>query len=225
MIKLIIFDWDDVFTIGSKEGYFACYEQVLQKLKIPRNIKEERKRILSKWGGGHRETLTELLKEHLNLIDKACKIYEKNLFGDTYINPLSIPKGLQNLLKKLARSYTLALVTGVHPYNLKRVMRKFGIPNVFSQIITSYDLDDPHKAKPNPYMIQQIIKTQKINHSDVIFVGDAEGDVVMAKAAGVIPVVVLTGHLTTKEAKKLNVGYIIPDVTSLNEILHKLNSL
>jgi len=27
MIKSIIFDWDDVITLGSKVGYFKCYHQ------------------------------------------------------------------------------------------------------------------------------------------------------------------------------------------------------
>lgn len=34
MIKLIIFDWDDVFTLGSKEGYVYWLHETLVKLNI-----------------------------------------------------------------------------------------------------------------------------------------------------------------------------------------------
>ena len=59
-IKLLIFDWDDVFTLGSKEGYFACYHETLIGLGVNLNAKEERKRILKKWGQPHQEELDVL---------------------------------------------------------------------------------------------------------------------------------------------------------------------
>ena len=59
-IKLIIFDWDDVFTLGSKEGYYACYHQALEGVGVQLKPEKERKRILTKWGQSHREELKEL---------------------------------------------------------------------------------------------------------------------------------------------------------------------
>lgn len=103
-------------------------------------------------------------------------------------------------------------------------MPKFKIPNVFAHILSFYNLKDPTKGKPNPFSIEEIIRRTGINKHETIFVGDSENDVLTAKNAGVTPVVVLTGYLTRKEAKKLNVEYIIPDVTYLNKVLEKLNS-
>ena len=64
MIKLIIFDWDDVFTLGSKEGYFACYHKAINGVGVHLSPEEEHKRILAKWSRTFREELKELLKEH-----------------------------------------------------------------------------------------------------------------------------------------------------------------
>ncbi len=222
-IKLIIFDWDDVFTLGSKEGYFKCYHETLSELGIKLEPEEEKKRILAKWGRPHQEELKELLKEHPDLWEKSFKIYEEKLFGDAFIDCLSLVPGSNELLKRLKKEYILCVATGIHPKILKeRVIPKFGVPEVFSQIISAYDIDDPEKAKPHPYVAQQILGKQKIEPGQAILVGDAEHDVLMARAAGIEPVVVLTGHLSGEEAKALGVKYIIEDVTRLEDVLKSL---
>jgi beta-phosphoglucomutase-like phosphatase (HAD superfamily) len=81
MVKLIIFDWDDVITLGSKEGYYTCYEKTLKDLGLKISFEEMEKGIILKWGRTHRETLSEILKLYPSLLDKACKIYEGHLFG------------------------------------------------------------------------------------------------------------------------------------------------
>ena len=223
MIKLIIFDWDDVFTLGSKEGYFACYHMTLEKLGVCLDPKEEKKRILAKWSQSYREELRELLKENPSLLDEACEIYRKKLFGGTFINALKVLDGTVELLEKLKEKYILCLATGAHPKILKeQVMPKFNIPNVFSQIITSTDIKDIERQKPNSFMLEQIMKKQKARPQETVFVGDARTDVLMARNAGVTPIVVLTGHLSKKEAEELKVDYIIADVTHLEEVLEKL---
>lgn len=223
MIKLIIFDWDDVFTLGSKEGYFKCYHRALESVSINLEPKEEKKRILENWGKSHEDELKGLLKERPELIDGAVKAYEDNLFGNTFIDCLSIVSGTQDFLRRLNKKYTLALATGVHPKMLKeKIIPKFNIPNVFSQIITAYDIKDPNKRKPHPFVVREIIKNQNVLSEETIFVGDAENDVKLARNAGIIPVVVLTGHLTKKEAEALKVSHIIKNIISLEEVLNNL---
>lgn len=219
MIKLIIFDWDDVITLGSKEGYFQCYHQTLVDLGVKLAPREERQRILAKWGRTHREELQELLKEQPGLLDQACKIYEQKLFSGIFIKSLKLVNGVTELLLRLQKKYSLSVVTGIHPRILKQVMSKFKVPQVFTQIITAYDLQDATKQKPHPYVIQEILKKQKISPQETILVGDAESDISMAQKACVTPVVVLTGHLSQTEAKKLEVQYIIKDVTQLEKVL------
>ena len=220
MIRLIIFDWDDVFTIGSKEGYFKCYHETLADLGIILDPEEEKKRILAKWSRPHREELRELLKENPGLLDKACKIYEDKLFGDTFVNSLSIVKGAIELLQRLEKNYILCIATGINPIVLReKVMPRFGFPQVFSQIISSYDIENVDKQKPDPFMVEEILKTQKIGPEEAILVGDAKSDILMAKEAKVTPVAVLTGHLNRQEAEKLGVNYIIDNVTQLEGIL------
>ena len=223
-IKLIIFDWDDVFTLGSKDGYFKCYHETLEELEVHLSPEEEKKRILTKWGQPHREELRELLKEKSELLDQACVIYEKKLFGNTFTDCLSLVPGVIELLNRLNQKYILAVATGLNSTIMKeRVIPKFKVPNVFSQIISTYDIEDPKNHKPSPYIANEILKKHGVLPGEALLVGDAENDVLMAQSANIIPVVVLTGHLIKTEAEQLNVKYIINDVTQIEKVLDELD--
>lgn len=222
MIKLIIFDWDDVVVLGAKDAYFASYHKALADLGIHLSPEEERKRILLKWSKHHREEFKELLKEHLDLVDQACLIYEKEK-EKIFLKTLRILPGTQELLKSLSKKYLLAVSSGNTLSMIQdKIIPHFKIPNVFSQFISSHDIHDPEKTKPHPYMLEVIMKKQNIPPEQTVYVGDALTDVQMARNANVSPIVVLTGHLSQKEAENLHVEWIIPDITRLPKVLNPL---
>lgn len=223
MIKLIIFDWDDVFSIGSKEGYVKCYQAVLDKFGIEFDLEEKKKRIMAHWGQPYHHTVDELLREKPELKEQGYEVYRKNLFGDTFVSSLHLVPHANELLLQLHKNYTLAIASGVQPQLLKEtIFPKFDIPDVFTEIITSHDLEDSSKSKPHPHMVQEIMRHRNVSTNETVMVGDAKNDVLMAQNAGVTPIVVLTGHLNRNEAEELNVKYIIEDVTKIEAILNKL---
>lgn len=225
MLKLIIFDWDDVITRGSTDAYLKCYHEAISSLGVNLDPEEEKRRILAKWGSPAREELRELLKERSDLLDEAEQRYEATLMGNTFTDCLSlVSEGIPQMLERLKEKYTLSIATGVNPRLLKeKIMPKFGIPPVFSQIESAYDVPDPEKGKPHPYMVDQILLKQEVKPEEALLIGDARGDVLMARVAGVMPVVVLTGHLKEEEAKALGVNYIIPDVIHIEALLPTLS--
>jgi phosphoglycolate phosphatase len=219
MKKLLIFDWDDVVTLGSKEGYYACYRETLNELGIIFPENELHRRIQKRWGQPFHEELKELLLEKPELIDNADKIFEQKFWGDIFVRELYEVNGANELLTYLHSKYTLAVATGNHPDMLrKKIFPLFKIPDVFTQIITSYDVP-PEKTKPHPFMLEQIMKTQNVTPSETLYIGDAENDARMAQSAGVEPVTVLTGHLNRHQAEQLGVTLILPDITHLKKIL------
>jgi HAD superfamily hydrolase (TIGR01509 family) len=223
MIKLIIFDWDDVFTQNSIKGYYKCYHEALKGVGITLSPDEEDKRIKAKWGSGHKAQLEYLLKEHPELVTEAVEIYQENFFGDTFVDCLTVIPGAQGFLKRLAQNYILTIATGAHPKFIKdRLFPKFHIPDVFSQVLTIYDIDDLAHAKPHPYMANKILEAQNVKPEHAVLVGDAASDMQMAWNAGVEPIAVLTGHLNRQEAKKLGVKHIIENVILLEPELKKL---
>ncbi len=219
MIKLIIFDWDDVITIGSKEGYFACHSQTLQQLGVKLSESEFKKRMLENWGKTHVETWKALLKEHPVLFEKACKLYVKKLFSD-FSKHISVLPNTRELLQKLSKKYILCVVTGMDGKLLReKVIPDFKIPAVFSTIIPTSEIKNPAHYKPSPYMVHLLLKKYHLHPSEAIVVGDGKNDVLMAQNADVMPIVVLSGNLTEKEAKELGVKLIIKDVTYLEDVL------
>lgn len=225
MIKLIIFDWDDVFTSGSIKGYYKCYHEAMTGVGVHLTAEEEDKRIKAKWGTNHRTQLEELLKENPELVDKAVEIYEQHLFGSTFVDCLTVTPGAQDFLTDLAKRYKLAVATGAHPQILReRLMPKFNIPDVFARIISVYDLDDPAHGKPHPFMPIKIMEAENVTPAETVLVGDAIGDMQMAWNAGIEPIAVLTGHLNREQAEKLGVKHIIENVTLLEPELEKFTA-
>lgn len=175
------------------------------------------------WGAGHRAQLAELLKETPELVDRAVEAYEQHLFGSIFVDSLTILPGAQEFLTDLAKRYKLAVATGAHPAVLReRLFPKFATPEVFTEVITIYDLDDPAHAKPHPFMPNKIMETAGVSKEETVLVGDAASDMQMAWNAGIEPVAVLTGHLTREQAKKIGVKHIIEDVTKLEPELEKV---
>jgi phosphoglycolate phosphatase-like HAD superfamily hydrolase len=224
MIKLIIFDWDDVFTLGSKEGYVKCLHDTLRETGVNVTREDMLAAILPIWSNPHEDQIALFVHDQPQLLADACRIYEEKFFGDTFVDSLSFVPGANDLLKRLHGKYVLAVATGAHPTLLhERIMPKFGVPDVFAQIVSGYDIDDVEKQKPHPHMLEKIMAEQGVLSSETIMVGDAKTDVQMARSAGVVPVVVLTGHLSRSEAEELDVLYIAPSVADLEPILKKLN--
>ncbi len=219
MIKLLVFDWDDVIILGAKEGYYVCYRETLKEFGIVFSEEELHRRIQRKWGQPFREELEELLIEHPELLKKACEVYEKKFWGDTFLRALKEVEGANTVLETLSRTYILAVATGNHPRMLsEKIMPSFRIPNVFRQILTAFDVP-PARMKPHPYMLETIMNTQGVSSDETLYIGDAANDVLMAQRAHVEPIVVLTGHLTRMQAEQLGVKTIIPTVTDLPDIL------
>lgn len=224
MIKLLIFDWDDVFTLGAKEGYYACYRKALNAVSIRLSEKEFDKRIKAKWGTPFQYVLEELLKEHPSLVDEACEVYDREYWGETFVNTLSYSKGTDDLLLRLKDHYILTVATGNRRKMLnERIFPHFNIPNVFSTIISSHDIEDHTKSKPHPYMLEMLMNKYDVTKAETFYIGDAPTDMQMARAAGVEPVAVLTGHLTREAAEELGIKYIIEKITDLESVLNSLN--
>ncbi len=221
-LKLIIFDWDDVFTHGSTDGYYSCYKAAADRVAPDTDFEHVKRVVKELWGRPARDVIVKILGDQAHRVEEVNGYYEECLFSDTFLNNISFIDGGQELFHRLSQKYKLAIATGMHPKLLKEhVMPKFGISqDLFVQIMSIYDLLDQSRGKPHPDMIEVILSKQKINPTEAIMVGDAPGDMNMAFAAHVEPIAVLTGHLSEEQAKNLGVKNIIPRVTDIESVLN-----
>lgn len=224
MIKLLIFDWDDVITLGGKEGYFACYHAALVAVGVHLSPEEEHTRIMAKWSKPVVEELKELLKEHPERVTKAHEAYKKEK-DRIFLKNLRILQGTNKILTQLRKRYTLAVATGNTEQMIRdKIIPHFRIPSVFSYILSSHDVHDVDKTKPHPYMLEFLMQRTNMLPHETVYVGDAATDLTMAQNAGVTPVIVLTGHLSKKEAQDLGATWIIADITHLPDALSKIEN-
>lgn len=222
-MKLIIFDWDDTFTTGGIEGYYQCYHKALVEVGLNLSQDEERRIIRQFWGRPHREVLTALVGERTDLFVDAVRLYNVHLLDGTFLNCLSLVPGALDVLEMLKNNYILTIASAGNPQVLKeQVFPHFQVPDVFAQILTSRELPDPSRGKPHADLVLQIMRDQNIEKADTLVVGDGGSDVLMAQAAGALPVVVLTGQLTRENAQDLGVVHILEDVTELPGLLETL---
>lgn len=222
MLKLIIFDWDDVFTLGSTNAYHACYITAAKEAGASTNPEIIKKVVNELWGRPHEFVIETYLGEEKHLLEEVNQYYSEYIQSEVFLNELSIIPGSVELLERLYKKYKLAVISGINPILLQKVFHKFSVPPVFEKITTSYDLVDRNRGKPYPDMMLQTLEYFGVVPNEAVHVGDASSDVKMALAVGVEPVVVLTGQLTKSEAVNLKVAHILNDVTKLEELLTKL---
>jgi len=146
------------------------------------------------------------------IFQRSYKKYEK--IYDS-INP-----DLEVILEKLKeRLIPMAIISNTKRKRLDFFSNKYRLFEYFSIIISR---SDTLFRKPNPYPINlalNLIKTkfkfEKINKSEVYFVGDLPTDVECAKKAGVNSIALLSGHGTTKDLEKSNPTFIIRNFKEL----------
>ncbi len=216
MLKLIVFDWDDCIVQGSSEAYYATYAAAIKEHGIEVDLDTVEKQVRALWGRPHRLVIESIIGiGHTKLTD-VVHSYERLVSSDFFFQHLSLITGAKEALLMLKDDYKLAIATGMNAVSLKeRLIPHFDMEGIFSSIISSSELLDPGRGKPYPDMLLKLLKDFNVSSSEALMVGDASTDVLMAQAAEVRPIVVLTGQLTKEEAEQLGVRDVISSVASL----------
>jgi len=225
MIKLLIFDWDDTLTTGSIEGYYKCYAAALISVGVRIGYAQVVAGVQAYWGRPHQVVMSNLLPDHPGLVEAACQVYRQAVRSELFTDGITMVPGANEVLESLATRYTIALATSCNPDTLHTVMRQCGTPRVWSEILTLPELDDPiNQGKPSGYMAEKIMSTLRFSPEETLIIGDAPGDVGMAKSSGARVVIVQTGVLTEREARALAADFILPTVADLPQVLESLQA-
>ena len=151
--------------------------------------------------------------ERKKVFDVFKKYYLEHY--DDYTHPY---KGMKEMLEnKLKGKVSLAVVSNKDNDLVNKIINK-EFPNCFDIIQGSY-LD--HPKKPDPYLINKIIKENNLNKEECLYVGDTDVDKDSATNANLPYLLVNYGYRTKEEMKKLCPNdTTIADIDSLyNEII------
>jgi phosphoglycolate phosphatase len=107
----------------------------------------------------------------------------------------------------------MAVATTKSSVTANRVLEHFGIRKYFVQVQGT----DDTPAKPDPYVVNRILREQGWSAKETALVGDSEVDILCAHNAGIQAWAVTWGSLPEQRAIELGADRIVKNMTELLE--------
>ncbi len=212
--KLILFDFDGVL-VRSNHCHLKNIRDTFADLDVPLDVSDAG--IMRHFGKSYKVLISDLLDDEYRTpeIEHALGKRLREKFEDEkFFESFERIEGLSSYLFGLRKNgYELGIASGNGHAVLEMWTAKLGIRDFFGLLI---GVDDVKRGKPHPDMVFLASEFFKVDVSDIVYVGDARNDVLMAKSAGAQSAVVLSGVLSREEACGLSVDMIADDVTKLD---------
>lgn len=213
MIKLIIFDFDGTL-FDTKEDIARSVNIYLKEL----GFKElEKEKIYKFIGNGSDYLLKKSLEEigeknfsNYN-IERFLEIYRKE--STKKVKPFD---GIIDILENL-KEKTLYIITNKDEESARIILRKFDMEKYFKKVIgrDTYSL-----KKPDPSLMEIVLKEENVKRDEVLMVGDSEIDFRFAKESQVKIAIVLWGGIgEVEELKKLKADFILNEPKEILNIV------
>ncbi len=215
MIKLIIFDFDGTL-FDTKEDIARSVNIYLKELGFEELEKEKIYKFI---GNGSDYLLKKSLEE---LKAKDFSNYDIERFLEIYreestksVKPFDgIPDVIKNLKDK-----NLYIVTNKDEESARLILKKFDMEKYFKKVVGR---DTFNLKKPDPKILDIILKEENLIREEVIIIGDSEIDYQFAKNCNVKIAIVLWGGIGEIEnLKKLDADFFLNEP---NEILNIIKS-
>jgi len=208
--KLIIFDLDGTI-VDAYDAIIDSFNYMMKKLHLPAIDPTTIRRAV---GWGDVKLLSPFL--HNKIVKKALRIYRPHHKISLLKKSHPIP-GAKNILKYLKKKgYKIAVASNRPSEFSKILIRHLKIDKFFDYVLCA---DQIKKAKPNPEIINKIMKLFSISRRQTVYVGDMTVDIQAAKAAKVKSIAVLTGSSSKKEIKAKKPDYIFKNITYIKKVL------
>jgi HAD superfamily hydrolase (TIGR01509 family) len=216
----LIFDLDGTL-IDSVGIYYIMMESVFEKLHWPRVSREVMRKAIKddgfEWGlvlpAGTGRSEEELMAE--------ARVVIRDMYPRVFEDRVPVLPGADHVLKKLhAHNVKLGLVTSTlgRFIEFKLIpLKKCGVRDLFHSVIT---LDDVKNRKPSGDPLVECARRLGADPGRCAYVGDAAGDIVAGKAAGMKTIAVLTGLDDYQTLKAEGPDMIVDSVSQLPERLN-----
>ncbi len=188
MIKAILFDMNGII-IDDEHIHEQAFCETVNKFDIDLSHEEYLKCCAGKTDKqGYIDIENEF---HVDLpIEKLLKekaqVYLK-LFPENKVSY----KGVINLIKKLAKEYTIALTSSSSRAEVDLVIKEFGISDNFAVTISG---DDVNKGKPNPEPYIKTAQIISVKSKECVVIEDSVSGIRSAKDAGCYCIAITTTH-------------------------------
>ncbi|MGL5257595.1 MAG: HAD family hydrolase [Proteocatella sp.] len=221
MKKLAIFDLDGTL-ISSLDDLTLSINEALSYYSLPNISKLQCQHAI---GDGARMLLKRVLKlvnftpesesEFELMLDKYNSIYGASPKSNT------VPfDGIMDMLSNLkTMGYTIGVVSNKPDVFTKEISK-----NLFGDFLDfAYGQKDGFPKKPDPYLVNLVIKEQGFKKSDSVYIGDSDIDVITAKNAEITSIAVSWGYRSRELLIENAPCYIADSVSELTDIFDKLS--
>lgn len=224
-VRCIMFDLDGTL-VDSAPDIALSLNKMLQQLDFPaRDLQQVRDWI----GNGAGRLIKRALTGEVDgeppddLFKQAHRLFFD--IYDQHINVESVmyPGALEGLNALQEQSYILACVTNKPRRFTPPLLEAFAIDHIFDYLICGDDLE---VKKPDPRVLQTILKQTNLTSTQAVMVGDSASDINAAKAAKMKSFCVSYGYhqgnLSGKGVDALGADYIIDSIAEIPQyLLHK----
>jgi HAD superfamily hydrolase (TIGR01549 family) len=212
IVRCIIFDVDGTL-IDSKIDIADAQLWVLRQLGVDRWKRED---IYPRIGRPLTETFQELLPSELHdRITEAKRMYIAH-YRPRALDTTTLFPGVEETLATLhARKIGMAVATTKSGVTANRVLKHFGIRHYFAQVQGT----DETPAKPDPYVINRILKQQSWLPQETVMVGDSEVDILCALNAGIEAWAVTWGSIREDRAVELGADRIVRAMVEIPNLI------
>lgn len=200
-IKVVAFDCDGVM-FDTVKANTVFYNRILNHLGLPDMTPQQFEYASMHTADG---VLAELVKDRK--LYEAAQAYRQEIGYRPFIRYMEMDPHLKPLLKKLRPRYKTAIATN-RTDSIDWVLDAFDLKRDFDYVVSALDVEHP---KPDPELLQKILKRYRIRPEQAVYIGDSILDELAARAAGL--------HLVACRNKNLRADYHIDRLKDLEKIL------
>lgn len=209
-IKAIIFDYDGVLGNSHPFNSYACKESAKM---CGIELAEDVYRACAPGGATIHDIATCIVTHYgkPELVDQY--IQYKRTFDKDYVKEVQILPDVEQVVKKLAKTYPLGVNTGTRHILVDSFLHKYDLYNLFQFTVAAEDIK---KGKPDPESYLLACQKLSLDPSNCLVVEDGVSGIISAKKAGCY-VVGITGMLSQSELRELSCDLVI---NKLSELIH-----
>lgn len=214
MYKAVIFDLDGTI-LNTLDDLFCSTNYALEQYNLKNRTYEEIRCFV---GNGVRVLIEKAVGEDYQyLVENVIQEF-KNHYRDHSLDHIKEYDGIKELLVELKRKgIKLAVVTNKFNLAAQGIVNKH-FPGIFDIVLgESKELN----RKPHPDMCNYVLEKLRIKHSDALYVGDSDVDILTANNANLKCISCSWGFRTKGELLASNATIIIDKPCDLLEKLKK----
>jgi len=209
---LIVFDWDGTL-VDSVDWIVQCLTKAAVCHGCMAPDEQDVKDII---GLSIHKALDKLFPDLAQEIRPQLIASYSEAFFSRQISKQDMFVGVDEMLMQLKQAgYQLAVATGKSRHGLDKAMQGTGLEDFFHVTKCA----DETASKPNPDMLDEIIKEMDVAKDRVLMIGDSTHDMQMAINAGVSSVAVLCGANSHQQLQQYKPLLNLQQTSELLQIL------